>query len=278
MLSRNIFQVWFQGCDKVHNDAFLENMKNWKLLNPEWNYYCLSDKELKIACKEYSQECLDAYERFDIMHMKIDLGRYVMLYHFGGIYVDMDAFVMRSLDSSIDVHDVLKNAKGKHVLGLSRMNLNMLESFLYSGYTEKLNNGIMMASAHNPLLKDFIDEIISDKKIYQSQYEKVASITGPKHFNIFFQPYIKNPPTTDIYIKVFTNDVFEPCKYKHCNITNKTISIHTMDSTWLPSSMKISAEVYYAIRNYIVPVLLFFCIIYICFYCFPFRTHTGKNK
>ena len=104
---KNIFQVWFQGCDKVENETFTQNMLNWKNMNKDWNYHCLSDEDLRKECAAFSKDCLDTYDSFDLMHLKIDFGRYVTLYNHGGIYTDVDTFVLRPLSSSANINEII---------------------------------------------------------------------------------------------------------------------------------------------------------------------------
>lgn len=265
MFSKNIFQVWFQGCDKITRPEYLQNIKNWKMLNPNWKYACLGDSELRQACATFSQECLNTYDYFDIMHLKIDFGRYVVLYLNGGIYADMDAYAMRSLDSSVHVQELIEKSKtGFHVLGLSMINMDVLESLVTVGYTHTINNAIMMATPRNPVLKDFIETIIAKAQVNNTYYMssiKVNVLTGPLHFNRYFKPLIEHPPDGN-YIQVFDNQVFEPCKMNNCNITKNTISIHEMELSWVSKNVKMAHDGYYAIKNYL-PLLLIVPLIYI---------------
>lgn len=272
MFEKNIFQVWIQGCDKVTKPEYLQNIKNWKSLNPDWKYSCLGEKELREACAKFSPECLHTFDNFDIMHLKIDFGRYVVLYLNGGIFADMDAYVVRSLDSSKDVQTVIeKSRQGLHVLGLSTVNMTAIESFLVFGYKTMINNAIMMATPHNPLIGNFIKEIIAkakDNNKYLMESMKVNSLTGPWHVNKYFQPLVASPPSGN-YIKVFDSDVFEPCKVRDCNITKNTLSIHEMEMSWLPKGFRIVHNSYYAVKNY-VPLLFIIPLIYVIirrYYC-----------
>ena len=265
MFDKNIFQVWFQNCNNVTKPEYIQNMRNWKLLNPDWNYKCISDTELRNACAQYSPECLQVYDSFDIMHLKIDFGRYVTLYLKGGIYVDMDAYAVRSLDSNKDIQEIIKKGKdGQHVLGLSTLHINPVECYAIVGYKTMINNAIMISSPRNPLVKSFIEEIINQSK-HQVMMPlgafKVHSLTGPLHFNTFFQKYLTFHPPGH-HIKIFDSTIFEPCKENDCNITKHTVSIHEMELSWLPYGLKKLHDGYYCIKNYI-PLLFIIPIIYI---------------
>jgi mannosyltransferase OCH1-like enzyme len=267
MFPKHIFQVWFQGCSLINRDDFLQNTRNWKLLNNEWNYYCISEKELRIACESYSKECVETFDKFTNMHLKIDFGRYVMLYLKGGIYVDMDAYIVRSLDSSKHVKELIQEfLNGNHVLGLSSLYLSPPESYIVVGHPTMLNNAIMMASPLNPLLKDFIDAIINKARLQTkstTSYIQIQNLTGPVHFNEYFQPLIKKHLSGHI-IKVFPSEVFEPCHKHDCDITSRTISIHSMERSWLSPEISTLLDGYVMVKHYIpllfmIPLLFLIC-------------------
>ena len=62
-LTKNIFICWLQGQEHLNNHPksplFNENLKNWKLLNPDWNVQLVTETDLRNACKTFSKECLD---------------------------------------------------------------------------------------------------------------------------------------------------------------------------------------------------------------------------
>jgi hypothetical protein len=66
---KNIFQVWFQGCDKIHKQVYIQNIHNWKSMNPDWKHHCMSDDDLRNECIKFSKECLATYDSFNIMHL-----------------------------------------------------------------------------------------------------------------------------------------------------------------------------------------------------------------
>jgi len=281
---KNIYQVWIQGCDKIKDSRFIENMKNWKELNKGWDYKCISEIELRNACYNYSEECGKVYDSLKIMHLKIDLGRYVILYLNGGMYVDMDAYAYRSLDYSKELKDLISKYENenKQILGLSRLATNSFESFLIVGRSYMLNNAIMIGSPKNDLLKQFIDNVLdklqdkhrktSHSKVFGgiSETFNVHNSTGPKNFNTFFGTYydkLHAKLSTDdnslskYYIYIFDHQYFEPCTDDTCNITDNTICIHQFERSWLPESLRGSFNVYYFIKKHIEVVFLLLILI-----------------
>lgn len=273
---KNIFQVWFQGCKSIQQEKFKENMSNWKSLNPNWKYSCIDNKALRKAC--YTYGCGELYDSLDIMHLKIDLGRYILVYLYGGIYVDMDAYVLRGLDYSEALSDLINKYEvdGKEILGLSRFNSSRFENLIYTGNfsDSMLNNAVLISSPNNTVLKEYIDAVVT-KLEGITQFENkgvinqtvnffnVGNTTGPYFFNTFFY-YKARYSKTDSVIKLFDNEYFEPCIYKNgCSITENTISLHDPELSWLPKHVKVLFTTYKMYSNVTLVILLVLLYLYV---------------
>lgn len=261
--SKNIYQVWYQGCDNINREDFKLNIKRWKDLNPEWNYYCVDNEFLENACKQFSDECYYAYKNLDVTHMKIDLGRYVLIYLYGGMYADMDAYILRPLEFSEKVKHIIQTYEQnkQHVIGLSSIPLNILETFAMTLRFQSvaLNNAIMFSSPKNPILKLYIQHIID--KIKQNletnslNYLKVQNTTGPMTFNHFFNTQINNSQNNKFII--FEPSIFEPCSIdQQCQINENTIALHLFEQSWVSHFMKSMANVYFFCKPYLLLMLV----------------------
>lgn len=257
---RNIFQVWYQGCENLKDPRFIENAKNWKNLNTNWNYYCVSDSDLKNACYKFSTKCGETYDSMDVMHMKIDFGRYVLLYLYGGIYIDMDAYVLRSLNYSkhiqkcIDLYEV----QNKNVIALSRLDFLYMYEKLLNG---KFNNAFMFATPENPVLKKFIENIVNNykKDVRITNALSVTYITGPIAFNTFFENK-NNLQGSDII--QLSHTIFEPYNFNGIlDLTDETISIHKFELSWIPQKKLVN--MYICLRDYLYIILLIIIVLWL---------------
>jgi len=259
---KNIFQCWLQGKENINKNIFKQNMHNWEILNNDWNYKLVDEGELRKACKLFSKECLNTFNSFDLLHLKVDFGRYVLIYIYGGVYVDMDMYILRNLSSSKDIQDLINISNTKHVLGLSSLNINHLESIFFCGRNKVINNAIMFSSPENPILKKLISSIISNKNIYKYNYERIQKTTGPLFINNFLGKYI-DYNYKNYFIKVFPHYYFEPyTPYGLCDINDNTLTIHKMEMSWISNNIKFFIKLYYDFKNniYIIFILI---IIYI---------------
>lgn len=264
--NKNIFQVWFQGEENITKKEFLINKNNWKQMNSTWNYFCVSNNDLIKVCKLYSKECYEIYKSLPYMHMKIDLGRYVLLYIYGGIYVDMDAYILRSLDSNKTINDLIKSYENSNnnVIGLSKINIYQYEQFI-SGIV--YNNAIMISNSKNPVLKLFIEYILKQCKNYlnfpinflNNDHNIIQMTTGPYIFNTFF----KDKTFKNCIIYNFEPEVFEPCDLNHeCIITPNTIAIHQFEMTWIGPVLRNIFRIYFYTRKYLIFILIIILLIF----------------
>lgn len=271
---KNIFICWYQGRENLnkHSKAniFNENLKNWEILNPTWSLHFISNKELRNACKKFSKQCLKLYDSFDLIHLKIDLGRYVLLYLYGGIYVDMDMYILRGLHTSRLINNLIKKANNNNinVLGLSSLNLESYEGLLFIGQSVVLNNAMMFSTPKHPLLHLMIKTINSHKYVPKSfnSFTIIQNITGPKFINNFFYTFIDNPLhlSQKSHIEIFTHHIFEPSPaYGYSDITDKTLAIHKMELSWISPNIKNAIYIYYKFKLTIFILFIFFIIYYI---------------
>lgn len=270
--NKNIFICWLQGEKHLNTHPksilFNENVKNWKLLNPDWNVKLVSNADLRNACKIFSKECLELYDSFELIHLKIDLGRYVLLYLYGGMYVDMDMYILRSLQTSKKIQQLLdKVNSNKHILGLSTLNLDYQESFIYIGRPMVINNAMMISTKQNPLLFLAIRTIIVKSYKYKDSniYSKIQNSTGPVFINKFFSKFIDYPlVNTQFHIEIFPHYYFEPIPPDgYADIQDETIAIHKMELSWIPPYIKYSIRLYYKIKPFILYIIIQFVIIYL---------------
>jgi mannosyltransferase OCH1-like enzyme len=266
---RRITQIWIQGYEKIEKDIFRQNIHNWQILNQKWEYKLLDDTSLQDTCLRYSQECLEVYNSLEVVS-KSDLGRIVDLYLNGGVYVDMDMYALRSLDSSKELNELIEkyeNGIASNILGLSSNKASYIESYITVQSDMVLGNVITITNALNPLIKEYLDTMISNFKSTSKNYPRVIYInktSGPMVFNRFMNNNLINNNKHNITYKIFDYNVFEPCDILgRCDITDNTLSIHKFEASWIGEKSKTCLKFIYQYKSciYILIVLLMLYII-----------------
>lgn len=257
LFHKKIAIIWFQGEHNIPKTIFKENLRNWRLLNPTWQVDLVDETGLRQACKAYSKECLKTFDSFDLLHMKIDFARYVLLYNDYTMYVDMDMYALRSLDSSDIITEFInsyESGKECDIVGLSTVNINQVEALLFTCLKSRhcINNAVMMASPRNKLIKELIDTIIKNN-IYErkrsdlrSNYYKIQNITGPSFINKFFKNDQKG-------VYIFPHYIFEPTQpFGNSDIRDQTVAIHKFEMTWISESLKDIMACYFMSKPFLI--------------------------
>ena len=104
---RIIHQLAPADHSKWHN-AWFGCHNTWKTIYPEgkWMHIMWTDEEMDLFVKNMYRDFYDrVYSKYDKLIKKIDVVRYLILYHFGGLYADMD------YECVADFWDMLKKGK-----------------------------------------------------------------------------------------------------------------------------------------------------------------------
>lgn len=89
-----IHRVWLgqNPIPKIYEDYF----DNWKKLHPEWSFYTWSDEDIKNFIT------YDKIQEANTYAGQADIARYEILYRYGGIYLDCDINLLKSLNFLIE--------------------------------------------------------------------------------------------------------------------------------------------------------------------------------
>lgn len=107
MIPKRIIYCWFGSKEKPEN---VQNcIKTWKEHMSDWEYLEINESNFNINYNEYTQK---AYENKKWAYVS-DVARIWGLYNFGGIYMDTDVLVYKSLDKFLK-HDFFTGFEQVH--------------------------------------------------------------------------------------------------------------------------------------------------------------------
>ena len=218
-----------------------------KNLNPDWRYELWNDIKIEALMNEHGYD--RTYNEFIYMHQKIDFAKYVILYCYGGIYLDFDSYCMKSLNGLIEENI-------KYDLILSKLNCNMMENYLHCNHHYCVNNGIIYAKPKNKILKLLIDKIVSNHHCID-QISKMVCIeqtTGPTRLTDIIVEHL------DDTVKLLEPEYLEPCILDVCHITKNTYVVHKHNGTWFSPQTK---QIFTLYMNYKNPIYALFIILVI---------------
>ena len=232
-------QIWFQGWDQLP-DKYHGDTEKLSFLNPEWNHMKWDEKTLRTECEKFSPEALAKFDGFTNMIQKIDFGRYVVLYNYGGVSVDCDVDCLRPLDKTpgIDKYDFIVSKNS-----LTKME-NKVASYGLSRDLVVVNNATLCCSKENQLMKQFIEFLIKNESWNEDLLLDTQLKTGPLALSVFFNKYLDD-------ILVLDSDIFEPFG----NVTKRTVINHRYDQSWTGYGTLL-ITLYKFIKNNLILVLL----------------------
>lgn len=159
MIEKNIFQSWYT---KDLHPQMQEKINNLKKMNPDYNYNLYDDNDMdKFVNEHFSGEIAEQYNRLNIIVAKVDFWRYLVLYKYGGVYLDMDSSIEKPLD------DLIKEKDEAIITAEGNPNLYVQWALIFS--------------KEHPILKKTIDLICKNLRnnIYNNDIHKM---TGPTVF------------------------------------------------------------------------------------------------
>jgi len=250
-------QIWFQGWDQLP-EKYREDTEKLSILNPNWDHMKWDEMSLRAECEKFSPEALTKFEEFTNMIQKIDFGRYIVLYNYGGVSIDCDTECLRPLEKvpGIDRYDLIL---GKN--SLTKLE-NKVASYGLSRDLVIVNNAALCCSKENLLMKQFIEFLIKNESWNEDLLLDTQLKTGPLALSVFFNKYLDD-------VLILDSDIFEPFG----NVTKRTVLNHKYDQSWTGYGT-IPVKVYKFIKNNLVWILL--CIVILIKFLF-FRKVLEKS-
>ena len=155
MIEKNIFQTFK---NKNLNDKILEIINLTKSINKDYDYYFYDDNDIYDFIKSnFDGEILNSYLKLQIGAAKADFWRYLVLYKYGGVYLDLDSFISTKLDNFIlddDQAIITRESNPPHFV-----------------------QWCLICKKEHPILESTIEEVI--KKINNPTDFRLNHITGP---------------------------------------------------------------------------------------------------
>lgn len=230
-LNQTIHQIWMQGKENIP-DKFQKNISENRRLNPHWKHNIWDATELEKQCALFSKSTLEAFRTCPHMHQKVDLGRYVVLFFYGGISIDMDAKCVRPLD---ELEPFLEE---KADVVLCKNAIHPWVTWFQNTY---LNNAHIYC--HAPKSR-FLEELIQECTIRLLETCTMENVRTHKVIHFTTGPYC----LSDVYyshkdlmhIQVLDSDFFEPCNAitGQCFIEENTFIVHRHELSWFESNEK----------------------------------------
>jgi len=241
-------QIWIQGWDVIP-DKFKVNTESLKKHNPDFTHMTWDENSLREECAKISTKVRDKFDSFKYIVQKADLGRYVILYNYGGVYADTDMFSLKPILET-------PNFKTKDFI--------ISYAFFPMNLFGLINNGMIMSTKNNSILMELITKIVEtnineNHCLFHIFY--IFLSTGP----LILLPVIYS---NWINICILEYKYFEPC-FIHdtfCKISEDSIMNHRHELSWQDNMSFLFSKYFtiilYSILYYLLPLFIIFYLIY----------------
>jgi hypothetical protein len=154
----NIPKIIWQTHEWEYEDLpinFKRSSHTWKNLNLEWKYIYHSSIDRANMVKDFDRE-LYQYYMFADKVTQSDIWRYIAIYQYGGVYVDMDSYCISPLNSLLSINnlsnkEMICSEIEKHaILNDKTQNINIFRA---------VNNAGFAAIKESQIIKKILDNI-----------------------------------------------------------------------------------------------------------------------
>jgi mannosyltransferase OCH1-like enzyme len=193
MIPKNIFQSWYTRDLPLLIQKRINIMKE---ANPDYEYKLYIDAEMDdFVNTEYKGEIADCYNKLNLIVAKVDFWRYLILYKYGGVYLDMDSHISVPLNEFIRSDD--------QAIITAETNPNLFAQWA------------LFFNKKHPILKQLIELIVYNINTNKHP-ENVSKTTGPfaystaikiYHYSLYNVLLNHESITTDTDITYETNNI-----------------------------------------------------------------------
>jgi mannosyltransferase OCH1-like enzyme len=134
-----------------------EWINSWREFHPDWEYRLWTDEDNRRFIEKEYPWFLDIYDHYPREIFRADAVHYFILYHYGGLYVDLDYVCLKNIEPLLNDHEVILSFVGK-----SRM------------WAHSISNAIMASARKTRFWEVVFKELTAHKMLPQ-----VEAATGP---------------------------------------------------------------------------------------------------
>lgn len=232
MINKIIHQIWFQG-EKNIPKSYPDYTKSWKNENTKYGYKYMFWDESKIInlLVSFYPQLFNKFNSLPKMIQKVDMAKLIILYHYGGIYIDIDLECFKPLENLLKEYCADKNVM------LIEFNVNFFEKFIAFKkiYGTVVQNNFMGCKKQHPFIKHCINMLLNEdleKGYFESSIYYVFRTTGPGLVTKSYTSYVNKDDIVIVpYQKMdplsWCNYELNECSKKSCkNQFPKAYAIH----------------------------------------------------
>ena len=218
MIPKKIHYCWF-GNNPMPK-SLKKCLKSWEKQCPDYDIIKWDESNFDINCNQFIRDAYDSKAWAFVS----DVARLMIIYHYGGIYLDTDVELLKPLDSLLDCDAF----------------------FGFQQADDQINTGLCFgAKENNRIIKEMIDEYSNLAFDLENKENLICPILNTKvAFRNGFQVSDKIQNINNVFVypaKYF--DPIAPGKSKDL-LSEESISIHHYSATWTSKSNRIKRTLF----------------------------------
>ena len=175
----------------------LSNINCLKNNNPYWDYRLYDDKDItNFISGCYGREVLKRYNQINPVYgaARADLFRYLLMYHYGGVYLDIKSTITRPLDEAIKRDDEYLLSQWNNKQG-ERHGMWGIFPDLQHVPGGEFQQWHIIARPQHPFLKAVISNVLRNIDVYHANKNNVGQMgvlrtTGPIAYTLSIAPLL----------------------------------------------------------------------------------------
>ena len=225
-IPRIIHQTWK---DKILPPEFKKYQTSWKSSHPDWEYRFYEDCDCRHLVIKHYPELLPVYDSYARHIQRIDMFRYLVVNHYGGLYADIDMQCFRPIDTLLKGQSCVFSIEA-HLTSTRQAELNYAQPY-------QIANCIFASVARHPFLHKIIARLKDSGAASVLKDDDIEDTTGPRMLtrlyyqsdshekeNVTLLPQI-NLLSPKEYPNVFPLNIFMYARH-HCSGTWKDYRPH----------------------------------------------------
>lgn len=169
-IPKRIIQIYSAGKTSHYDSKYIPLIKSVKSLNPECEYMFFDDEAIDSFLTNYYPEYISTYKSLPNLIQRVDFFRYLAIYHYGGLYLDLDIRGLKPLDDAFFSHSCLFPID--EYLSEPMKRWPRYRPFLNQGCAFLLGQYAFAAEPKHPFLWYLVNQIHSHCQATVAEYEK----------------------------------------------------------------------------------------------------------
>ena len=185
-----------------------ENVAVTERLHPDWEHRLYDDQAIEeFIAEHYGRKVLDLYASISPScgAARADLFRYLVVYRFGGVYLDIKSRATRHLGSLIASSDKMILSHWDNLEGESHEGWGICAELGYR-YPGEFQQWHIIAVAGHPYLRAAIEAVLTKIRDYSALRDGVGKpavirVTGPIAYTLALQPLLRSEMHRTVRVK-----------------------------------------------------------------------------